>query len=170
MSLSEQNPLIGNGRMINRTNSNVSPQEWEFIQTMRKTGWQEPPNIQQTNQIQQIQSDPYSDFEIEFNKCSPTVQNRILNDEEFKIIMNECDRMIQSAVESIVRPQVIQTPNGRLAFERMLGTFRQLRDRYSQEEIRNMERFQKMMQDEVVQKRLAELEQQSMDKNGGSMK
>lgn len=157
MSLMTENPLLFSNRgntTFNKNVSNVSPQEWEYIQTMRRTGWQEPPN----QQMQQQQSDPYSDFESEFNKCSSTVQNRILNDVEFKETMNNCDRLLQGAIEAMVRPQVIQTQEGRIAFEKMLATFRQLRDRYSQEEIKNMEKFQKIMQDEVVQKRLAELE------------
>lgn len=162
MSISSQNPLIMpmNGYTNNNNNNNnnfnsFSPQEWEYIQTMRRTGWQDPAMQQQNNLPQ---SDPYVDFENEFNKCSATVQKRVLDDPEFKSAMNNCDRLIQSAVETIVRPQVMQTQDGRMAFERMLATFRNVRDKYSQEEVKSMERFQQMMQDEVVQKRLAELE------------
>ena len=80
MSIMNQNPLIPNGNIFSsKSTPNVSPQEWEYIQTMRRTGWQESP-AQQPQQL----SDPYSDFEAEFSKCSTTVQNKILNDEEFK--------------------------------------------------------------------------------------
>lgn len=154
MSIMNQNPLIPNGNIFpNKSTPNVSPQEWEYIQTMRRTGWQEPP-VQQPQQL----SDPYSDFEAEFSKCSTTVQNKILNDEEFKKSMQYCDNLMQSAIEDAVRPQVMQTPNGRIAFERMLATFRSVKDKYAQEEIQNMERLHKIMEDEVVKKRLAELE------------
>lgn len=154
MSIMNQNPLIPNGNIFsNKSTPNVSPQEWEYIQTMRRTGWQEP-SAQQPQQL----SDPYSDFEAEFSKCSTTVQNKILNDEEFKKSMQYCDNLMQSAIENAVRPQVMQTPNGRIAFERMLATFRSVKDKYAQEEIQNMERLHKIMEDEVVKKRLAELE------------
>lgn len=168
MSLMNQNPLLpnssNNGSNYNyfgRQMPNVSPQEWEYIQSIRRTGWQDP-NIQQ--QPTQQLSDPYTDFETEFSKCSTTVQNKILNDSEFKKSMEYCDRLMQGAIESIVRPQVIQTPEGRIAFERMLATFRSVKDKYTEEEIKSMERLNKIMQDEVVQKRLAELEKESGDK------
>ena len=38
------------------------------------------------------------------------------------------------------------------------------RDKYTEEEIKSMEKFNKIMQDEIVQKRLAELERESGDK------
>ena len=166
MSLNSLNPLImprNFGQQLTQQNntSSVSPQEWEYIQTMRRTGWDVN---QQQNQVPQ--SDPYIDFAGEFSKCSSSVQNRILNDPEFKSAMDECDRRIQSMVEDIVRPQVMQTSEGRIAFEKMLAVFRQTRDKYSKEEAANLEALQKVMQDEVVQKRIAELN--NLQRAGGS--
>lgn len=160
MSLNNLNPLImpktfGQNAMNN--SSNVSPQEWEYIQTMRRTGWDvnQQPQFQNQNQIPQ--SDPYSDFISEFSRCSLSVQNKILNDSEFKSIMEECDKRMQSMIEDIIRPQVMQTPEGRVSFEKMLATFRQVKDKYIKEENESMEVLQKVMQDEVVKRRIAEL-------------
>lgn len=165
MSISGQNPLIGGIVPHNNNNNNLgsfSPQEWEFIQQIRRTGYD--PNQIARQQSQMVnQSDPYSDFEIEFSKCSTTVQNRILNDAEFKQSMYECDRIMQATIEQIIRPQVIQTNEGRIAFERLLATFRNVKDKYSKEEADNMERLQRLMQDDVVKQRLAEIEKAKSD-------
>ena len=171
MPLNSVNPLtfpINYGQQLSQQQNNpgFSPQEWEYIQTMRRTGWdmnQQPQNQPQQNQVQQ--SDPYIDFSNEFSKCSSVVQNKILNDPEFKVTMNECDKRIQSMVEDIIRPQVMQTTDGRLAFERMLATFREVKDKYIKEENESFEALQKVMQDEVVKKRIAELNQQKAGKD-----
>ena len=167
MSLSNLNPLIMHknyNQNFQNNSSNFSPQEWEYIQTMRRTGWDVNQQPQFQNQNQLIQSDPYSDFINEFSKCSLSVQNKILNDSDFKGAMTECDNRIQSMVEDIIRPQVMQTPEGRVSFEKMLAIFRQVKDKYVKEETENMEVLQKVMQDEVVKKRIAELN--NMQKDG----
>lgn len=171
MPLNSMNPLImprnyGQQFFQQQNNQSVSPQEWEYIQTMRRTGWdmnQQPQIQQQQNQVQQ--SDPYVDFANEFSSCSPTVQNKILNDKEFKSTMDECDKRIQAMVEDIIRPQLMQTPEGRIAFEKMLATFRETRDKYVKEESESLEALQKVMQDEVVRKRIAELNGQKVGKD-----
>lgn len=161
MPISNQNPLLGTySNNVNRgTSSNVSPQEWEFVQQLRQTGYN--PNQVVNNQQMVNQSDPYTDFEIEFSKCSNVVQNKILNDPEFKQSMFECDRIVQAALERAIRPQVMQTNEGRIAFEKLLATFRNIKDGYAKEEAANMEKLQILMQDDVVRKRLAELESAS---------
>lgn len=158
MSIMNQNPLLSRISVPDNNNQmraqSFSPQEWEYIQTMRRTGgWQDFPQNYQQNI-----SDPYTDFENEFNKCSSVIQNKIINSEEFKDSMRICDEIMQRYIESIVRPQIMQTGEGRIAFEKLLAVFRGLKEKYSKEEIINMEKFHKIMQDEVVQKRLAEIE------------
>ena len=160
MSFLGQNPLLGNfGNIPSSTNNNsfgnnVSPQEWEYIQQIRRTGYDQ-------NQMQQLninQSDPYTDFETEFSKCSTAIQNKILNDSDFKQSMFECDKIMQATIERAIRPQVMQTTEGRVAFEKLLAVFRNIKDRYIKEEAENMEKLQKLMQDDVIKKRLAEIE------------
>ena len=147
--------------------------EWDLLDNQQKnsqqisrpshTYWQDAWRMLRKNvlamggQQQQQISDPYTDFEIEFQKCSNIIQNKILNDDEFKFSMNECDKQIQHMVEQIVRPQVLQTKEGRISFEKLLATFRNIRDRASVEETQNLEKIQQLMQDDVIQKRLMEL-------------
>ena len=164
MSLNTLNPLVmprnyGQSTQTQTTTPSFSPQEWEFIQTMRRTGWDmnQQPQMVQNMQNQMQQSDPYIDFTNEFSKCSASVQNKVLNDPEFRSAMTECDNRMQAMVEDISRPQVMQTPDGRVAFEKMLAVFRQTKDKYVKEEADNLEALQKVMQDEVVKKRIAEL-------------
>lgn len=157
MGLNPQNPLISGYNVPKITMPNVSPQEWEVIQQIRRTGY-DPNQLQQIQQgvTQQI-NDPYVEFENEFSQCSPITQNKILNNEEFKTAMGECDRYIQHAIEQIIRPQVLQTKDGLMSFERLLATFRNIRDKISDEEGQNLAKIQALMQDEVIQKRLQEL-------------
>ena len=170
MPLSNLNPLVMprnfNQQSIQQTTPSVSPQEWEYIQTMRRTGWDMNQQPQIQNQIQQ--SDPYIDFAGEFSKCSSTVQNRIMSDPEFKSAMDECDRKIQAMIEDVIRPQVMQTSDGRMAFEKLLAIFRQVKDKYVKEESESLEALQKVMQDEVVKKRIAELNLTKEGTNNGN--
>lgn len=179
MAFTNQSPLVGasifgnvNTQATNPISSQpmVSPQEWEYVQQIRRSGY-DPNQIQQIqqqmNQSMQ-QSDPYTDFENEFSKCSTIVQNNILNDKEFQAVMQDCDRQIQRLVEELVRPQVMQTKEGRLSFERLLAVFREQRDKYTREEASNMERLQKLMNDDVIRKRMMEMEQgANASKSGG---
>lgn len=163
MSLNTPTPLLGSfNNSQNRISNNVSPQEWEYIQQVRRTGY-DPNQINQLPQQQNI-SDPYIDFQNEFNSCSSNIQQRIIEDKDFKIAMSECDKQIQMMVENLVRPQVMQTKDGRLAFERLLAVFRKLKEGYANEEAESMKTINMLMQDEVVLKRLAELKGQGGDK------
>lgn len=157
MALSPQNPLISGYNVPKAPLPQVSPQEWEYVQQLKRTGY-DPNQLQQVQQqMQQIVSDPYVEFENEFSRCSPTIQNKILNDSEFKAAMAECDKQIQHAIEQIIRPQVLQTKEGSMSFERLLATFRNIRDKFSEEETQNLAKIQQLMQDDVIQKRLLEL-------------
>lgn len=159
MGFDNPSPLIGAfNNSQSRINNNVSPQEWEYIQQVRRTGYDQ--NQLRAIQEQQNVSDPYIDFQKEFNSCSANIQQRIIEDNDFKMAMSECDKQIQMMVENLVRPQVMQTKDGRIAFERLLAIFRKLKDGYASEEAENMKTINMLMQDEVVLKRLAELKNQ----------
>lgn len=176
MAFTNQSPLVGSlpfgGTQTTNLQPSVSPQEWEYVQQIRRSGY-DPNQIQQIQQQinQQVQqSDPYTDFENEFSKCSSIVQSNIMNNEEFQSVMKECDNQIQRTVEQLVRPQVMQTKEGRLCFEKLLAVFREQRDKYAKEEASNMEKLQRLMNDEVVRKRMLEMEQGATTSNGGSVK
>lgn len=159
MGFDSPTPLIGTfNNSQSRISNNVSPQEWEYIQQVRRTGYD--PNQLKAIQEQQNISDPYIDFQNEFNSCSTNIQQRIIENNDFKMAMSECDRQIQIMVENLVRPQVMQTKDGRIAFERLLAVFRKLKEGYANEEAENMKTINMLMQDEVVLKRLAELKGQ----------
>lgn len=164
MAFTNQSPLIPLQPQNNQAQMQqkpFTPQEWEYIQQVRQTGY-DPSKMPQfpQQQAQQV-SDPYVDFENEFSGCSVAVKNRILNDETFKTVMAECDSQIQRMVETLVRPQVMQTKDGRLCFEKLLATFRDLNSKYANEESQNLERLQMIMQDDVVRKRIMEIEKES---------
>lgn len=142
----------------NQYQRNISPEQWEYVQQVRRTGY-DPNMMPQVQQPQQPeQSDPYNDFITEFNQCSNVVQASILENPEFKQCMTECDKKIQATMEALVRPQVMQTQDGRVAFERLLASFRSVRDQAKQQEAQNMQRIQALMNDDVVRKRIEELE------------
>lgn len=102
-------------------------------------------------------SDPYMELMNIMGNCSGTVRANITNNPEYKEVEAECDMLIKQTMEELIVPQVLNKPNGRMAFEKMVAIAKKLRDKYSQEEIAVNEQFQKLMQDEVVQKRLQEL-------------
>ena len=136
----------------NQYQRNMSPEQWEYVQQVRRTGY-DPNMMPQVQQPQQPeQSDPYNDFITEFNQCSNVVQASILENPEFKQCMAECDKKIQATME------VMQTQDGRVAFERLLASFRGVRDQAKQQEAQNMQRIQALMNDDVVRKRIEELE------------
>lgn len=52
----------------------------------------------------------------------------------------------------------MQTPQGRVAFEKMLASFRDARDKISKQEAKNMEKIHMMMNDDVIKQRMMEIE------------
>lgn len=171
MAFTNQSPLVPQGGVQSYSNNvplpsqqQMSPEQWEYIQQIRRTGYDPSQGYNPQFQMPQQQiSDPYTDFANEFKQCSPSVQASIMQDSEFVECMNECDRQIQATMEQLVRPQVMQTPQGRVAFEKMLATFRSARDKISKQEAKNMEKIHMMMNDDVIKQRIMEIE-------GGSTK
>lgn len=155
MGLNPQNPLLGGmiNYNLNSQSQNITPQDFEYVQQVRQTG-SYIPNPNQNFQ----QSDPYTDFTNEFSGCSVVVRDKIMQDPDFNMAMKECDRQMQLMVENYVRPQVLQTKDGRIAFERLLAVFREIKDKYAREEAANMDRFQRLMNDSKIQQRIIELE------------
>ena len=165
MGFDNPTPLLGNFNYPRaKTMNTISPQEVEYIQQVRRTGY----DFDQMRNMQEQQniSDPYIEFQNEFNSCSSNIQQRIMEDKDFRVAMTECDKQIQSMIENLVRPQVMQTKDGRLAFERLLAVFRKLKEGYAHQEAENMKTINMLMQDEVVLKRLAELKGEGVDING----
>ena len=130
-----------------------NPQE---IELMMKQKFQQP-LTQNLNQFPNYQTDPYLELQNELLNCSVTVRNKILNDKEYQICDNECELLLKQAVEEIFIPQILNTPKGRIALEKFVGTVKQLKEKYSQEEAKTNEQLQTLLNDEVVQNRMKQL-------------
>lgn len=129
-----------------------NPQEVELM--MRQKFNQN--SFAQNNNISP-QSDPYQEFQILMSSCPPNIRYKIMNNEEYAKCDQECELLIKQAVEEAIIPQILNTPQGRVVFEKFLGVAKKLKEKYSQEEVETAEQLQKLMQDEIVQKRLKEL-------------
>jgi hypothetical protein len=53
-----------------------------------------------------------------------------MNDKNYIVCDEECETLIKQMVEDIIIPQVIATPQGRMAFENFVGTVKKLKDKY----------------------------------------
>ena len=125
-------------------NNSYPQQEFEF-----KYRTPPPPPIPQ--------SDPYTELINTLNNCSGAVRQSIISNPEYKEVELECDILIKQAMEELIIPQLLNKPQGRLVFEKLLGITKKLKDKYSIEE---SETLQRIMGDPVLQKRLEELKQQ----------
>lgn len=105
-----------------------------------------------------MQPDPYMQFQNEMSQCSPTVKNKIMNDSDYIQADNQCEALLKQAIEEAIIPQLINTPNGRVAFERLTAITRNLKQKYIQDEVIANEQLQALMKDEVVINRLKELQ------------
>lgn len=112
------------------------------------------------------QSDPYQEFQMIMGSCPPNIRYKIMNNEEYVRCDQECELLIKQAVEEMIIPQILNTPQGRVTFEKFLGVAKKLKEKYSQEEVETAEQLQKLMQDEVVQQRLKELAKEGKDIGG----
>ena len=142
------NTMSQNSYLANQNQFPTNPKEMEMIMRQK---WNES---QQTP----MQSDPYTQFQNEMYQCSPTVKNKIMNDDEYRQADYQCELLMKQALEEVLIPQLVNTPNGRLAFERLSAITKNLKQKYIQEEVQANEQLQKLMNDEVVLNRLRELQ------------
>lgn len=139
-----------------QTQPNISPNE---VELMMKQKFQQPP-FNQYGQVQQVpQVDPYSELQNELMNCSPTVRNKIVSDAEYRQCDLNCDMLLKQAIEEAIIPQLLNTSRGRMEFEKFSATVKQLKERYTREEISANEQLQALLTDEVVLKRVKELSQ-----------
>lgn len=129
----------------------INPREMEMVM---KQKWNEPQQV----------SNPYNDYIQELNSASPTVRNKILQTQEYNDIDAYCENLIKQAIYETIIPQLVNTQQGRNAFERLSFTTKKLKDYYTQEEVATNEQLQMLMKDEVVIKRLKELQKNESPK------
>lgn len=135
--------------------NNQSPQEVELMMKQKFQQTFVPNQVQNQN----YQSDPYLELQNELLNCSVSVRNKIINDKEYQLCDNECEILLKQAIEEIFVPQLLNTPKGRMAMERFVGVVKQLKEKYSQEEVQTNEQLQALLNDEVVRKRMQQLSQ-----------
>ena len=133
--------------------NNQNPQE---VELMMKQKFQQP-FTQNQFQTQNYQSDPYTELQNELLNCSVSVRNKIVNDREYQMCDNECEILLKQALEEVFVPQILNTPKGRIAMEKFVGVVKQLKEKYSQEELQTTEQLQALLNDEIVKKRMEQL-------------
>lgn len=110
---------------------------------------------------QRVISNPYIDFQNEIQSCTPIVKDKILQDESYKSADYQCELLIQQAITDAIIPQLLNIPDARVAFEKLLATTRQLKAKYQQDEVSSAQAMQTLLSDPVVQQRLKELSNNS---------
>lgn len=154
-------PLYGknnNWRNLQQINpQQINPQEIELMMKQKFN-----PSYCQgyTQGYNNYENDPYIELQQLIGECSTSVRQRIVNDIEYKKCDEECELLIKQAIEDIIIPQLLMTPQGRIAFEKFTGTVKKLKEKYSMEELENNKKIQVLMEDEIVKKRLEELGRQ----------
>jgi hypothetical protein len=158
-SIPNTSPLYGRNDW--RTMQQVNPQE---VELMMKQKFNQPYFPNQQFYQQNYDGSSYLELQQVLSSCSPAIRQKIMSDRNYKECDSECEALIKQAIEEIIIPQVIMTPQGKVAFEKFAGTVKKLKEIYSQEEIEATQRLQALMQDEVVKQRLQEL---AKDQNNG---
>ena len=138
-------------------NQNLNMNNPQEVELMMRQKFNQNSFNQNMNTNNIVQSNPYQEFQSLMNSCSSNIKYKIMNNEEYIQCDNECELLIKQAVEEAIIPQILSNPQGRVVFERFLGVTKKLKEKYSKEEMETAEQFQKLMQDEIVQKRLKEL-------------
>ena len=105
-----------------------------------------------------VQSNPYDDFRNTLNSCSDIVRGKIIQDTRFQNIYTTCEEAIKQVLYAKVIPEVLSDPNGRMVFEQMYVTTKALKDELLQKDIQKEQQLEILMNDEVVLKRLQEIQ------------
>lgn len=130
--------------------------------------YQNPNNIkltveqyqQQMQQNQQPQTNPYDDYLHTLSQCSETTRQKIIQDNRYKQASAECEELIKQSLYSEIIPKLLNYPQGKAMFERLYVVTKGLSEEYTQEEVAINQQMQMLLQDDVVLKRLQELQNQ----------
>ena len=153
-SIPNTSPLYGRNDW--RTMQQVNPQE---VELMMKQKFNQPYFTNSQFYQQNYDGSSYLELQQILSSCTPAIRQKIMLDKTYKECDSECEALIKQAIEEIIIPQVIMTPQGKMAFEKFVGTVKKLKEKYTQEEIEATQKLQALMQDEVVKQRLQELTQ-----------
>jgi len=128
--------------------------------TTRLTLEQEYNRIANKMAPQQNQQNAYTDYVNCINSCSDVTRGRILEDERFSEIYARCESYLKEYLYAQVLPYVLETQQGRVAFEQLYTTTKALKEEYTQRDLQKEKQLELLMQDEVVLRRLQELQSQ----------
>lgn len=117
-----------------------------------------PQTLQQTN-------DPYTSGSMLLAQCSDLVRAKIMQDPQYQQIDNECEILIKQYLYGNIIPQILNTQQGRIAFERWEQCIKELKQEYSKEEVAMTQNINVLLSDPVVMARLQELQQQTLVQN-----
>ena len=153
---------------------------------MNDTTWRNPYTPQQNpvtkftveqmqqyqNQYQQPQqqalSDPYNDFKNLLNSCSDIVREKILNDNRFQQEYATCEEVLKQVLYAKVIPEVLSDQNGRIMFEKLFATAKNVKEELVQKDIQKEKQLELLMNDEVVLRRLQEIQNGNQQTNDNS--
>lgn len=127
-------------------------------ETTRLTLEQEYNRLSNRMTPQQNQSTAYTDYVNTLNSCSDITRGRILEDERFIGIYAQCEAYLKEYLYTQALPYVLETQQGRMAFEQLYSTTKALKDEYTQRDLQKERQLELLMQDEVVLRRLQELQ------------
>lgn len=153
---------------------------------MNETGWRNPvlqtspvyqqnpvtkftvEQLQQYQQYQQPQqslSDPYNDFKNLLNSCSDVVREKILIDQRFQQEYATCEELLKQVLYAKVIPEVLADQNGRIMFEKLFATAKTVKEELIQKDIQKEKMLEQLMSDEVVLRRLQEIQNGNQSAN-----
>lgn len=115
-------------------------------------------NRNKVSQPQQNQSNPYSDYVNVFNSLSDVAKEKILADERFSSVYAQCEACLKEYIYAQALPYVLETQGGRISFEQLYSITKTLKDEMTQRDLKKEKQLELLMQDEVVLKRLQELQ------------
>lgn len=115
---------------------------------------------------QQTQSNAYADYINTLSSCSDMTRGRILEDERFNIIYAQCEAYLKEYLYSQALPYILETQQGRMAFEQLYATTKALKEEYTQRDLQKEKQLELLMQDEVVLRRLQELQNEQPQAQG----
>lgn len=132
--------------------------------TTRLTLEQEYNRLSNRMAPQQPQSTAYSDYVNVLNSCSDITRGRILEDDRFNNIYAQCEGYLKEYLYAQALPLVLETQQGRMAFEQLFAVTKALKEEYTQRDLQKERQLELLMQDEVVLRRLQELQQEQPQK------
>lgn len=139
----------------------VQPQNTKFTMEQQYNNMmnqmQQNQNIQQPPQQQSL-SDPHLDYIKLLEATSTNIKLKMNDDIELQQCNYDCESIKSQALDELLIPQILQHPQARAIFERRLQTAKKLKVLEEGKVAQLQQQMETLMNDEVVMKRLQELQ------------